>query len=164
MVPLSASNATPRPADLAITGNLMLTTLLRRIHALGFRELAPGNMGRSLVLMMISFHAGIATADGDPATVTELAADIGMPAATLRSYVAMLVKHKRVKLIISRKRGKGQEQRIAVDLDRLDKLMTLDHVDASIEIIEGGLNELKRLRQLLLPQLMANGNGRAAAE
>ena len=149
----------PRPADLAITGNRMLTALLRRIWALGYKDLAPGNMGKSLVLMMISMRAGIATADGDPATITELATAIGMPAATLRSHIGTLVKHKLVKLIASRKRGKGQEQHIVSDLDRLDRLMTLEHVDASIELIENSVNEMKRLRELLLPQLMANEKG-----
>jgi DNA-binding MarR family transcriptional regulator len=152
----------PRPADLAIVGARMLTGLLRRIWNLNYKSLAPGNMGISLVLMMVAFRAIISTGDNEPLTVTELANILTMPPSTVRARVATLIKHHRVKLVAGRKRGRGEEKVIIANLDQLDRMMTVEHVDASIEIIEDALNEIKRLRALLYPQLIENGKRKQA--
>jgi hypothetical protein len=147
----------PRPADIAIASSRMLTGLLRKIWKLSFQPLAPHNMGTSLVLMMLSFRIAVATADGDPHTITSLAKLVDMPAATVRRRVFDLITHHRVKMLASRKRGLGHEQIVVFDLCRLDRLMTLDHTDCCIGLIETSLNEMKRLRELLHQELVANG-------
>lgn len=152
----------PRPADIAIAGNRMLTGLLRRIFEMNYRRLAPNNMGTALVLMMINFRVVIATADGMPLTITELAKITHMPPASVRRHVDMLVRHHRVKLIASRKRGRGEEKVIVSELDYLDGKITLEHLDASIVLMETCLAECKRLRPLLMDQLVCNGKKQAA--
>ena len=154
----------PRPADLAIAGSRMLTGLLRRIWKLNYSQLAPGNMGTSLTLMMLMFRIMVATSDGEPLTITELANAVSMPPATVKRYVDVLVKHLRAKMVAQRKRGRGQQQVIVANLDYLDSKMTLDHWDKSIETIETCLNELIRLRLLLHDQLVRNGRHAKAAE
>jgi len=157
-----ATSKPPRPADLAIVGMRMLSGLLHRIWEINYKRLAPGNKAKSLVLMNIAFRVAIATHDGEPHTLTSLARIIDMPANTLRSHVAVLVKHHRVKMVASRKRGKGQESTIVANLDFLDGLMTVEHVKFCIDLIETNLNELKLLSALLMPQLIANGKKQAA--
>lgn len=148
----------PRPADIAIAVTRLLSGLLRQIWKMSFRQLAPGNMGASLLLMKLSFRIAISTVDQDPLTITKLAKFEDMPPSTLKRYVELLVKHHRVKMRASRKRGRGQQAEIIfVELERLDRLMTLEHTDWCIELTETHLNEMKRLRQLLWPELAANG-------
>ena len=151
----------PRPADLAITVNTMLSSLLRRIWEIDYKQLSP-DMGTCLVLMMLHFRISIATGEGHPLTHTELARVVRMAPTTVRSYVAILEKHNRVKLIAGRKRGRGHEQVIITNLDRLDDRITIKHTKFGIETIETCLNELKLLSTVLLPQLIANGKQQAA--
>jgi IclR helix-turn-helix domain len=152
----------PRPADLAISGSRMITAFMRRIWKHNYRRINPGNMAASLPLMMALFYAAIATAEGRPLTATQLARKMKTPVSTVSRYVETLRAHGRVKITNGRKRGKGHEKLVVVDLDLLDSKMTLEHVDASIAIIKPTLEELERLREVLLEQLVANGNGPAA--
>lgn len=152
----------PRPADIAIVVSRMLIRLLRKIWKRSFRQLSPGNMAASLILMVLSFQAAIGTVDEDPQTVTQFGTLFEMSRSTMDRYVKLLVKHHRVKMRNNRKRGRGQEGVIIFEIDRLDKLMTLELVDWLIGLIETHLNEMKRLRELLLPQLAANGKPEAA--
>jgi hypothetical protein len=156
-----ASSKPPRPADIAICGNRMLTSLLRVIFELDYQQLTP-DMGTCLVLMMLHMRISIATAEGNPLSFAQLATLVTMAPTTVRSYVAILQKHHRVKLVAGRKRGRGQQQLIVANLDRLDGRITFKHVKFCIGIIETCLNELKLLSAALLPQLMANGKARAA--
>lgn len=147
----------PRPADLAVSGARMLTGLLHQIWKINYKQMAPGNKAKSMVLMGIAFRVAIATADGKPHTMASLSKDIEIPPATLRDLVKLLVRYKRVQMIAGRKRGKGHEQMIVANLDFLDSLMTIQHVKLCIETIETCLNELKLLSTAMMPQLIANG-------
>lgn len=137
----------------------MLTALQRKIWKLNYRRINPGNMTASLPLMLTSFHASIATYDGKPLTVTELARIMKTPATTVSRYLETLRLHNRLKIVDGRKRGKGHEKIVVVNLDDLDAKMTLEHLDASIAVIRPCLQELEGLREVLLEQLIAKGDG-----
>lgn len=151
----------PRPADLAIAGSRMITAFMRRIWNHNYRRIHPDNMAASLPEMMALFYAAIATAEGKPLLISQLAMKMKTPPSTVNRYVETLRLHDRLKIIFGRKRGKGHEKLVVVDLDLLGAKMTLEHVDASIGIIRPCLEELERLREVLLEQLVANGSGAA---
>lgn len=112
--------------------------------------------------MAVSFEAALTTVDENPQTVTQFGNLFNMSRSTMKRHVDLLVKHHRVKIRNNRKRGRGEEGVIIFEIDRLDKLMTIELVDWLIAVIECCLNELKRLRLLLMPQLIANGKKQAA--
>lgn len=153
-----------RPADIAIAVTRLLSGLLRKIWKQSFRQLAPGNMPTALTLMKLSFRIALCTADQKPQTIAQLAKLEDMAPSTLKRYVDMLLKHHRVQKRNNRTRGRGQESEIVFEFDRLDKLMTLKTVDWIIELTETQLNEMKRLREQLLPELKTNGKKGEAAE
>lgn len=149
----------PRPADLAILIRRMLTALLRKIWKRDYRRINPSNMTASLPLMLASFHASIATKDGKPLTVTQLGTKMKTPTTTVNQYAEKLVPLGGHKIVNGRKRGKGHEKFVVADLDLLDAKTTLEETDSYIAIIRPALEELERLREVLLEQLIANGNG-----
>lgn len=156
----------PRLADFAITGNRMLLALLKTIWAMNYKQMGKDtkrdNVGSTLATMLVSFCASIATRAGRSLSPGGIATSLGMPPSTVGRCIETLEENDLITLRKGRKRGVHIEKLVISNLDHLDSMMTLDHVDWAITIILECLLNLIRLRELLHDQLVANGKDKAA--
>lgn len=135
-------------AEFAVAGKRMIVELITMIHAMGY---GSSHIGADLERMLVSFHLTIATSTGKSVRIADIAKLSGVPVTNVGRHLDWLV---------AAGRAKQDGHRYITDFEQIGRLVTLEHLDRSIEIVQACLDEWRRLRPLLLDQLQANSAAR----
>jgi hypothetical protein len=149
----------PRPADVAIQINTLITDMVATIYRLAYTSAINEDgveeevlFGAALEPMFVSFYTTLATARGKSARVADIARRSGIPPTTVRRHLTALERTGRFKRV-------GRE--FKVDLDHIDSFFTTELVDDYIAMLERCLNQVQRLRAQLADRLKANSDAAA---
>jgi hypothetical protein len=156
---LLKKTAAPRPADVAILVNTLITDMVAKIYQLAYTTeinehlvAEPVKFGAALETMFVSFYTTLATARGRSARVADIARRSGIPPTNVKRHLTALERTGRFKHV-------GKE--FKVDLDHIDSFITAELVDDYVAMMERSLNALHRLREDLADHLKVSPGARS---